>query len=187
MDAGFLCNNCAILSVAINGIPCVTTLISLHLSQFTGFGVVQQSTLHLGGESCLMSESYKPREYQKVKLMRVKQILRARIYVACIEALIDLSIANLYLTLYIMRQVISLHIPAFCRGGRITCQVWHTHGVNDVKQTDVHTPGFALSKPLSQRLILQSWYDKLPGTDLFIIKVMKLTAAIMRAYHFYLL
>lgn len=32
----------------------------------------------------------------------------------------------------------------------------HTRGVNDVKQTDVHTADFALPKPLSLRLKLQS-------------------------------
>jgi len=61
----------------------------------------------------------------------------------------------------------------------------HTHGVNDVKQTDVHTAGFAVPKPLSLRLKLQSWCDRLPGTDVFMMKVMKLTAAFMKAYHFY--
>jgi hypothetical protein len=36
----------------------------------------------LGSENCVASEFYKPREYQKVKLLRLKQILRATVYVA---------------------------------------------------------------------------------------------------------
>jgi len=55
-----------------------------------------------------------------------------------------------------------LQIPTiFRKYGRITCQLLNVHGVNSVRQTDMHMAELLLPEPILSRfkLLLKSWKD----------------------------